>query len=169
MPVQFYPQSEGVIIWPSFGSGGSTPGATGTRRRDFKRFQILDTGFEGVIVWNSVGGGGTTPTPTVVVNVNVGAGVDVPSWEEAVQQRFNELHGQLATVLKQDKQLARKITATKKKLEKAEKPEGILVNLHLLDQKRQELRREIKDLRLQIEWAALEFEEEEDEELQLLH
>jgi hypothetical protein len=165
MPVQFYPQSDGIIIWPSFGSGGSTPGATGTRRRDFKRFQIFDSGFEGVFVWNSVGGGGVTPATVVI---NVGAGVDGQSWEEAVQQRFDKLHGKLAAVLKQDKQIVRKITAAKKKLEKAEKPEGILVNLHLLDQKRQELRREIKDLRLQIEWAALEFEEEEDEELQLL-
>ena len=103
--------------------------------------------------------------------INVGAGVDAPSWQEAVQRKFDELHSKLEAEVKQEKKIARQIVAAKKKAAKAEKPEGILANLHLLEHKRREIRQEIKELKLQIEWVNIEkaLETEEEEELLLLH
>jgi len=100
--------------------------------------------------------------------INVGAGVDGQSWQEAVQERFDKLHSQLREDVKHEKKIVRRIAAEKKKLEKAKHPEGILANLHLLEQKRAALRREIKDLRLQVEWINIQIEDEDDEEALIL-
>jgi hypothetical protein len=109
----------------------------------------------------------TPETPTVFV---AGAGVDVPTWREAVQQKFNELNAELKEEVREEKKLARQIKAAKKKVEASKHPEGLLANLHMLEHKRETTRREIKDLRLQIEWAKLEFQvdDEDDEEILLL-
>lgn len=102
----------------------------------------------------------------------VGAGVDVPTWEQAVQKRFDDLSATLKAEVKEQKQVVRKIAQAKKKLVTAKNPDGILANLHLLEERQQVLTRQIKDLRLQVQWAKLEFEkleDEEEEELLLLH
>jgi hypothetical protein len=110
-----------------------------------------------------------TVTAAVVVQRFVGAGVDVPTWREAVQTKFEELNAELKADVKQEKKLVKQIRAAKKKLETAKNPDGILANLHLLEQKKQGLERQIKDLRIQIEWVNLQFDDEEDEEILLLH
>jgi hypothetical protein len=105
-----------------------------------------------------------------VVHVNLGAGADGQSWQEAVQGKFDALHTRLAVEVSKERKIIRRIAVAKKKIAKAENPEGILANLHLLEMQKQELRKGIKELRLQIEWVKLEFEDpdEDDEEILLL-
>jgi hypothetical protein len=102
--------------------------------------------------------------------INVGAGVDAKSWQEAVQEKFDLLNPQLQEAVKEQKKVARKIAAVKKKIQSAKAPEGILVNLQQLESRQREIKHEVKELRLQIEWVNIQIEEEDDaEEILLLH
>ena len=105
-------------------------------------------------------------TPVAAARVVVGDGQ--PSWEESVRERYQQVHGRLEAKVKERNAVTRKIAAVKKKIE-TEKVEGILANLYLLEERKQTLTREIKDLRIEIKWVNLEVEDEDDVEVLLLH
>ena len=89
------------------------------------------------------------------------------AWQDWLYDKIG-LERELDKQEKVEAKIEKKIVAVKKKLEKARHPEGILANLHSLQSRRGEVVRVIKDLRIQIEWADPQFEDEEDEELLFL-
>lgn len=86
-----------------------------------------------------------------LVTVNVSGGGVVPSWRETLEERHRKrvLEREIQLYGKKLKAVTLKIRAAEKKVAAAQKkaslpPQGILANLHLLSEKKEELKLEIR-------------------------